>query len=200
MKFTHTLTTALAATLLLTNPSIAEEPALTSIFNGKDFTGWKVPDNNIWYSVSDGELRLQSGPDKKGSAVWTEQAYEDFVFECEFKFGEGTIDSGVYLKESKDQIQIGISGSLKVDMTALAYIPGKGYPFRNDLAVQLLKEDGWNHLKIRVVGNVYETWLNGVYVMKYTSDSAKDKGPLGLQLHGNRDMSIAYRHLKAASL
>ncbi|MDF1786634.1 MAG: DUF1080 domain-containing protein [Verrucomicrobiales bacterium] len=175
-------------------------PKLKSIFNGKDLSGWKTPDNNIWYSASNGELKIKSGPERKGSAIWTEKDYTDFVMEFEFKFGEGTVDSGIYVKNDKDQIQIGISGSLKVDMTALAYIPGKGYPFRNDLAVTLLKPNDWNHMKIEVKGNTYRTWLNGTYVMTYTSESAVEKGPLGIQLHGNRDMAIDYRNLKAADL
>ena len=37
---------------------------------------------------------MQSGPQKKGSTLWTEEDYEDFVLEPEFKFGEGTVDSG----------------------------------------------------------------------------------------------------------
>ncbi len=188
----------LAATAAIT--AQAKEPELKSIFNGKDLSGWKAPENNIWYSAKDGVLHIKSGPKKKGSALWTEKEYTDFVLECEFKFGEGTVDSGFYIKNSKEQIQIGISGSLKVDMTALAYIPGKGYPFRNEKAVTYLKKDDWNHLKIRVVGKTYETWLNGKSVMKYTSESAIEKGPLGIQLHGNRDMAIDFRNLKIAEL
>lgn len=176
----------------------ADEPALESIFNGKDLEGWNLDEDNPWFSVEDGVLKVQSGPDKKGATLWTEKEYTDFVLELEFKFGEGTVDSGIFIKNNKEQIQIGISGSLERDMTALAYIPGKGYPFKNDEAVKLLKQDDWNHLKIRVRGKTYETWLNGEPVMTYTSDSAIEKGPLGIQLHGNRDMAIDFRQLKVA--
>ena len=27
-----------------------------SIFNGKDLTGWKVPKDNIWWTVADGAI------------------------------------------------------------------------------------------------------------------------------------------------
>ena len=36
--------------------------------------------------------------------------------------------------------------------------------------------------------------------MTYESDSAIKKGKIGIQLHGNRVMSIEYRNLKARSL
>ncbi len=189
-----------AVLILATKAVTAEEPAFKSIFNGKDLSGWKVPDNNIWYSAEEGVLKIKSGPKKKGSTLWTEKEYEDFVMEFEFKFGEGTVDSGIHIKNS-DQIQIGISGSLKIDMTALAYIPGKSYPVRKeDKVKKVLKQDDWNHMKIRVKGKTYETWLNGTKIMTYTSESAIDKGPLGIQLHGNRDMAIDYRNLKVAEL
>lgn len=203
MKFTRSSLPFLALLMAVLAAVAADEASqlkLSSIFNGKDLNGWKAPENNIYFTASDGVLHVKNGPKKKGATLWTEKEYTDFVLECEFKFGEGTVDSGFFIRNNKEQIQIGISGSLKVDMTALAYIPGKGYPFRNEKAVTYLKKDDWNHLKIRAVGDTYETWLNGKEVMKYQSESAVENGPLGIQLHGNREMAIAFRNLKAGDL
>ncbi len=186
----------IAATLFLATPLIAGEK-LEPIFNGKDLAGWKAPENNIWYLVKDGVLQLRSSPDQTGSVLWTEQEYGDFVMELEFKFVSGTIDSGVHVR-GDDQIQIGISGSLKRDMTASPYIPGKGYPVEAEGVKELLKMDDWNHLRIEVRGMEYAVSLNGKKVMTYTSDTGKPKGPIGLQLHGKRDMAIDYRNLKLA--
>ena len=36
--------------------------------------------------------------------------------------------------------------------------------------------------------------------MTYTSDTGKPKGPIGIQLHGDRDMSIDYREIKVGEL
>ena len=169
---------------------------------GSDLTGWKVPDGNDetgWYTVKDGILHLKSGPKKKGSVLWTEKEYKDFIVECEFRFGEGTIDSGIHVRNS-DQIQIGISGSLKRDMTASPYIPGKGYPVEAKNVKELLKAKDWNHLKIQVIGKKYTVWLQGEEVMTYSSDSAIEKGPIGIQLHGNRTMSIDFKNIKLKEL
>lgn len=175
----------------------ASSQELTPIFNGKDLAGWKVPENNIWWLVEDGILKVRSGPKKKGSILWTEKEYADFIFECEFRFGEGTIDSGIHLRNS-DQIQIGISGSLKRDMTASPYIPGKSYPVEAEGVAELLKADDWNLLKIVVKGKNYTSFLNGKQVMTYRSDSAIEKGPVGIQLHVNREMGIDFRNIKLA--
>ena len=175
---------------------------LNPILNDNDLQGWKVPGGNDkvgWYTVKDGVLSLKSGPKKKGSVLWTEKDYKNFFVECEFRFGEGTIDSGIHVR-NKDQIQIGISGSLKRDMTASPYIPGKGYPVEAKNIKKLLKAKDWNHLRIQAVGKKYTVWLQGEQVMTYESASAIEKGPIGIQLHGNRNMSIDFRGIKVAEL
>lgn len=185
-----------AATLVLT-PLLQADESGKSIFNGKDLSGWKAPEGNIWWLAEDGILKVRSGPDQKGSVLWTEEEFSDFDVTLDFKFGEGTIDSGVHLK-SEDQIQIGISGSLKRDMTASPYIPGKGYPVEAEGVKELLKMDDWNTLKIEVRGSTYTSYLNGEKVMTYTSESGKEKGPIGLQLHAKRNMSIDFRNIRVA--
>lgn len=191
------LTFAAASLTLFSNLSAEEK--MTPLFNGKDLSGWKAPENNTWWLVEDGILQVRSGPDKKGSVLWTEKDYENFIIELDFKFGEGVIDSGVHVR-CEDQIQIGISGSLKRDMTGSPYIPGKGYPVEAEGVKELLKMDDWNHMRIEVRGMEYICWLNGKKVMTYTSDTGKAKGPIGIQLHPDRDMSIDYRDIKIVEL
>ena len=190
----------IAFSILLILQSTADDGELKSIFNGKDLTGWDVPDNNIWFTVKDGVLKLENGPQKKGQTLWTADEYEDFEMEFDFKMGKGTVDSGVYVRNSREQIQIGISGSLKRDMTGSPYISGKGYPVEAKGVKELLKLDDWNTMKICAEGKKYTVWLGGQKIMTYESDSAIKKGKIGIQLHGNRVMSIEYRNLKARSL
>ena len=190
----------IAFSILLILQSTADDGELKSIFNGKDLTGWDVPDNNIWFTVKDGVLKLENGPQKKGQTLWTSDEYENFEMEFDFKMGKGTVDSGVYVRNSREQIQIGISGSLKRDMTGSPYISGKGYPVEAKGVKELLKLDDWNTMKICAEGKKYTLWLGGEKIMTYESDSAIKKGKIGIQLHGNRVMSIEYRNLKARSL
>ena len=173
-----------------------------SLFNGKDLAGWKIPNGNEnvgWYQAKEGILELRSGPKKKGSVLWTEKHFKDFEVDLEFRFVDGTIDSGIHLRNS-DQIQIGISGSLKRDMTCSPYIPGKGYPVEASNVAKLLKTKDWNKVKIRAIGPKYTAWLQGKEVMNYESGSAKKEGPIGIQLHGNRNMKIDFRNLTIKEL
>jgi len=178
------------------------QPQPKSIFNGKDLAGWEVPKGNEaagWYKAVDGVLKIQNGPKKKGSILWTKKKYRDFIMQFEFRFGEGVVDSGVHVR-NRDQIQIGISGSLKRDMTGSPYIPGKGYPVEAKNIKKLLKAKGWNKMIIQAVGKEYTVWLQGEKVMTYKSDSAIAEGPIGIQLHGNRVMAIDFRKLSVAVL
>ncbi len=172
----------------------------TPIFNGQDLTGWSVPKYPECWIAKDGILTVTNNPKRKGENLSTIKRYRDFVCRLEFKFGKGTVDSGIFMRNNRDQIQIGISGSLKRDMTASPYIPGKGYPIEAKGVEQLLKLDGWNALRIRAVGKTYTTWLNGAEVMNYTSASAIEEGPLGIQLHGGRKMTIQYRNMTVTEL
>ena len=178
------------------------QPQPKSIFNGKDFTGWEVPKGNEaagWYKAVDGVLKIENGPRKKGSILWTKKKYRDFIMTFEFRFGEGVVDSGVHVR-NRDQIQIGISGSLKRDMTCSPYIPGKGYPVEAKNIKKLLKAKDWNKMIIQAVGKEYTVWLQGEKVMTYKSDSAIAEGPIGIQLHGNRVMAIDFRKLVVSEL
>ena len=201
MKFILTSLTFLALIASSTQAAKENPQKLKSIL-GNDLSGWKVPAGNDkanWYTVKDGVLVIQSGPKKKGSVLWTEKKFKDFIVELDFRFGEGTVDSGVHVR-NRDQIQIGISGSLKRDMTCSPYIPGKGYPLEAKNIKKLLKAKDWNTMRIRAVGKKYTVWLQGEEVMNYESSSAIEEGPIGIQLHGNRNMGIDYRNIKVAEL
>lgn len=191
--------------LLLVVTSFGQETdeKMETIFDGTNLDHWQVPDENVYWIIEDDVLWAKSDADQKGSILWTKVAYNDFVVQLDFKFGEGTIDSGIFMRgedEKNPQIQIGESGSLKRDMTASPYVPKSGYPVEAEGIKALLKMDDWNTLKARAVGNTYTAWLNGKEVMNYTLENANLKGPIGIQLHPGRDMTIQFKNIFAAGL
>ncbi len=178
-------------------------PKMKTVFNGKNFKKWKEPKDNIYWRIRDDVLFVKNGPNKKGSILWTKKKYKDFVVQLDFKFGDGTIDSGIFMRgdgQDAPQIQIGESGSLKRDLTASPYVPKKGYPVEATGVKELLKMNDWNTIKARAIGNVYTVWLNGQEVMTYTLENAKLKGPVGLQLHPKREMSIQFKNILIGKL
>jgi hypothetical protein len=191
----------LASFLLLTVivSTQAQDPKLKKIFNGKNLKGWVEPANNVWWTVNDGVLFVKSTAEKKGSILWTESKYENFIIQADFLMGDGTVDSGIFLRSENDQIQIGISGSLKRDLTASPYIPKKGYPVEAKVK-DILKLKDWNTMKVKVVGKTYTVWLNGTEVMTYTSENMPASGPVGFQLHPGNEMSCSFKNIRLAAL
>ena len=80
-----------AAGLLLGVGLHAADPTppegFTSLFNGKDLTGWKVPkgDNGHW-KVKDGVIDYDARSEaKKDKALWTAKSYKDFVLRIDWR-------------------------------------------------------------------------------------------------------------------
>jgi len=192
--------TAAAADIDKQYREYAAGPKPQPLFNDRDFTGWRVPADNIWWSVHDGMISVKSGPGKKGSILWTEETYRDFVVEMDFRYGEGVVDSGIFIRTESQQVQLGISGSLNRDMTGSVYVPGKGYPKEAEGVKELLKPRDWNTMKVEAVGQIYTIWLNGQQVLVYEGDKGIPSGPIGLQLHPGKDMAIDFRNMRVTEL
>lgn len=171
----------------------AAEPQ--SLFDGKTLDGWKASAAPDYWTAKEGVLIGKSDAKKIGSILWTTQEYADFVLEGEFLYN-GKIDSGFFLRNESEQIQLGISGSLKRDMTCAPYIGKKrGYPVSAVGVDLLLKEGEWNKIKIEVKGKKYIVTLNGKQVLDYMTDAEPVKGPIGLQLHAGLEMEIQFRNM-----
>jgi hypothetical protein len=84
-------------------------------------------------------------------------------------------------------------------MTASPYIPKQGYPKEAMLVKDLLKQDDWNKMEVEAIENRYRVWLNDKQVMDYSLENANLVGPVGLQLHGKREMEIWYKAIEIAS-
>ncbi len=106
---------------VLTSMSIAqdesyfEEEGYTSLFNGEDLTGWKIPegDNGHW-NVIDGVIDYDARSEAEGEKhLWSEKEYEDFKLHVEWRFkGYGDqlynvpiiLPNGDYLKDENGNV------------------------------------------------------------------------------------------------
>lgn len=172
--------------------------SLPPIFNGRDFSGWKLPAEPYW-KVVDGVIVGQSDEEKKGSMLYTETSYGDVIVEGEVRF-TGEIDSGFMLRKPEVQVQIGVSRSLKRDMTCSFYVGKYPEEAQAPRAAELLKPGDWNRIRVEAKGDTFTVWLNGEKVSQYTDPKYKDPGPIGLQIHGGLVMKVEFRDLRALAL
>ena len=208
---------AFALTLLLSllvmcgrAPAADEKPAdvnLQPIFNRKDLTGWTLekpgakpadPATKNYWRAADGVLVGESDDAKKGSMLYTEKLYKDVAVEADVRWS-GDIDSGIMVRKPEVQVQIGVSRSLKVDMTASIYAKG-GYAGKAQGVKEGLKEGQWNRLRVEARGPVFKVWLNGRHVLTWESPDYPDAAPIGLQIHGGVKMPVEFKDIKAGEL
>lgn len=178
--------------------------AQKSLFNGKNLKGWecKPAERLEDWKVVEKEI-VGANPHKKGSILWTTKEFTNFDLTLEYITETDAYDTGVFLKGESHQVQIGISGSLKKDMTGCIYAPKDdrgSYPAQTDKIDKFHKVGEWNTMRIVVAGKRIQTYLNGEPFVDYEGVVIPDKGPIGLQLHPNVDMKCKFRNIKIKEL
>ncbi len=146
-SFCHTVLT-LYFTIAATRTGLAEEPKLQPLFSGKDLSNFKTDGAAEFWRIENGVLIGENNAEKKGHYLWTEKSFGDFVLEFDVGWKAGTdrgVDTGIEMRQSKIQLQLGVSGSLRVDMTGSFYTGGKPvYPEAGQAkeAKKLMKPEG----------------------------------------------------------
>ena len=176
----------------------------TSLFNGKDLTGWTINGTEKWY-VDKGELVCESGPDKQYGYLSTKKNYKNFILTLQFK-QEANGNSGVFFRSAIDGVKI--SGwqaevaPLNQHTGGIYESYGRGWLIQPDAEHEkYLKEGKWNKYKIKVVGDEVTTWLNG-HKMVYIKDEkiGKGEGFIALQIHDGGGIKVRWKKLMIEEL
>ena len=126
------------------------------LFNGKDLTGWKPSNENNKWTVKDGILTNEA----TGANLITEQNFEDFKLNLEFKYPEGS-NSGVYLR---GRYEVQIEDSPKDRHPGNLYF-GAIYGFLTPNALVTKGPNEWNNMEITLVGRLVTISINGQTVI-----------------------------------
>jgi len=202
MHRVHPVLLACISAIALAAVARAETPptaSLPSIFNGQDLTGWQTPNEPAYWSVVDGAIVGQSDDRKQGSMLFTEQPYGDVIVEAEVRF-TGEIDSGIMVRKPELQVQIGVSRSLKRDMTCSFYTGTYPEEARAPKAAELLKPGAWNRIRVEAKGDTFTVWLNGEQVSQFKDAKYAAPAPIGLQIHAGLVMKVEFRDIRAKAL
>ena len=183
-------------TLILTTFSLT---AQESLFNGKNLDGWNIHGTELWY-VENGILICESGPDKGYGYLSTEKFYDDFDLTVEFK-QEANGNSGVFIRSTFEgtkvsgwQVEVAPPGS---DTGGVYESYGRGWLIKPDKEKdKVLKMGKWNKMRIRVVGNQIQSWLNGTSMVSLEDEMiGKGKGSIALQIHDGGGIKVRWRNL-----
>jgi len=162
------------------------EAGFTSLFNGKDLTGWGYRTNNFdgksvsmdgRYSAKNGVLIVNYPPEyRKIQQIWTTKEFpKDFILKLEFRAG-AYADSGIFIR--KPQLQC------RDYLTAGPYKELKQY-----------KPQEWNEVIVTATNGVAYCTCNGEVLEAALKIPAS--GPIGLE--GDRGI-MEYRHIQLKEL
>ena len=182
-----------------------EQDGWVSLMPEKELEGWAA-DNNADYWKLEDNMIVGENKEKKESNLWTEKELGDYELILEYKnVSPGDhYDSGVYTRGKSHQVQIGISGSLRVDLTGCIYCPvdknGKYPQMPKDKVKEAHKLGEWNTLHIITKNKNIKTYLNGELINDYDGVKYPDKGKIGLQLHGGVHMKMQFKDIKVKAI
>ena len=203
----YCLVLAISLAIAAAVAGIAAEPELVPLFNGKDLSNFKSEGAAEFWRVENGVLIGENNAAKLGHYLWTEKSYGDFVLEFDVRWTTTTdrgVDTGIEMRQPKIQLQLGVSGSLRVDMSGSFYTGGKpAYPEAGQAreAKKLMRPEGqWNTFRIQAKGDTFTCWINGQKASEYTDPKFSGAAPLGLQIHGGVVMKCEYSNVKIAKL
>lgn len=176
----------------------------TSLFNGKDLTGWTAYGTEKWY-VEDGLLVCESGPDKAYGYLATNKHYKNFELNLEFK-QEADGNSGVFIRSTIEGVKVSgwqVEVAPKGMHTGGVYESyGRGWLIKPEAEKEeILKEGDWNAMKIVVNGGNITSYLNGVEMISITDDKiAAGEGSVALQIHDGGGIKVKWRNLQIKEL
>jgi len=196
-RSSKSLVTSAVLLLLVIFQTSSAQPATsgpTSLFNGKDLSGW-VPMNNATFNVTNGCIHIS----KTSGWLRSERVYTNFIFEAEWRGLETNYNSGFFLRAGLDgkpfptdvwQVNLKESalGSLmKGSKTIVAFPTERGPrtpPFE------------WVTFRMEVRGSTLTLDINGQRAWKFEQfDSAS--GYLGMQAEGK---AFEFRNLRLQEL
>lgn len=170
---------------------------MTSLFNGKDLSGWKVFRGNAkqekskWTVTPEGWLNVQDGP----GDLQTEKVFDDFLLQLECRSNGKHLNSGLFFRCLPDKYQQGYEAQIrnqlapsgvqkytveeydaktnklvgKKTVEAPTFDFGTGAIYRRVPARKLMAKDGeWFTLTVLARGRQVATWVNGVQVVDWT--------------------------------
>ncbi len=167
------------------------------LFNGKDLSNWFVRGKANW-SVKDGIMVGEGGM----GHIYSKATAKDFEVEGTFRISDNG-NSGLYFrcnppKDNPDGWPQGYEAQIDNHQDAYTgwlWLPGKPTAKAKEL---ITKDNEWFTMKVKMVGDKIQIWVNGELMTEYTDDRYKE-GHFAIQGH-NPGQTIEVKELKYRNL
>jgi hypothetical protein len=173
------------------------EPGFTSLFNGKDFTGWVYGRRANGAENRSGKgYQIENGvifsTKEDGGNLYTEKEYADFVLRFDFKLTENANNGiGIRAPLQGDAAYVGIEIQV-LDDGGSSYTKLQPYQYHGSIYGMVPSKRGfqkpvgeWNTEEITAKGRRITVKLNGTTIVDADLDEVKDEA----MLKTHRDLS-----------
>lgn len=172
-----------------------------NLIDGRKLKGWTNYGTEKWYVNENDILVCENGPDKQYGYFATNQYYKDFDLTLKFKQVTNG-NSGVFFRSFVEppvkihgwQCEVAPKGN---DTGGIYESYGRGWLYQiPDDKEDILKEGEWNDLRLKVVGDHVQTWLNGKPMTDIHDEKiGKAQGRIALQIHEGGDIKVLWKDI-----
>ena len=172
------------------------EPGFTSLFNGKDFTGWVYGRRGAGENKSGKGYQIENGviysTKENGGNLYTAKEYSDFVLRFDVRLTENANNGiGIRAPLEGDAAYVGIEIQV-LDDGGSQYTSLKPYQYHGSIYGMVGPKRGfqkpvgeWNSEEITAKGRQITVKLNGTTIVDASLDDVKDEE----MLKAHRDLS-----------
>lgn len=200
------------ALLLLAMTGVLDAAEWKDLLNGKNLDGWEVVGNGVWSVLKDGTLVGQADPEKpfqQQSWLYTKSEFKEYDLQVNYWMRLGS-NSGISIGDRSRaryavpgpesnpertpariayEINLDNGKPVDYDITGSLYLIAKAQP-------GLQNSTDWNTIEVQVRKNMIRVKVNDTTVVENPGVPDRPKaGPIGLQLHDNRDV-IMFRNIR----
>lgn len=192
-------TTAADTTVAATRPLVQEE--WQPLFNHENLEGWDILPGGQWH-VEDGTLVGTSpASEERHGILVSQKEYDDFKLRAVYKANQG--NSGLYFRVEKVGEPYNVAGfqaeiDPEKDAGGLYETSGRAWVVQPDPAdvQRWYKPDTWNEMVVVAVGKDVTVYVNGEKTAELKDDPGREKGYIGVQLHGGMDMDVRFKDIE----
>ncbi len=170
----------------------------TSLFNGKDLTGWEPVGGAVW-KVEEGNLVGTQGANYAPGDLFTTDTYSDFDLQVTYRV-VWPANTGVWFRFQNErkayQADI-LEYTNPIAYSGTLYCPGKLFLATN-ADKSLEHRDDWNTMRVLAKGDHLCIWLNGKQTAD-VHDAGMADGRIGFQVHPGKEfgsMKLTVREAK----
>ncbi|GIW87396.1 MAG: hypothetical protein KatS3mg108_1720 [Isosphaeraceae bacterium] len=198
--------TVVALLIVAVRPAEAQDEGFRPLFNGRDLTGWIVPEDETLFSVVDGEIvgKTRAGQLKKNEFLVTDRSYRDFVLRGKVKILSGNSGFQVRSTRSPNGAVAGPQVDVADGFFGVLYDEGgtRGIIERFDpaRAAEVARKGDWNEFEITVKGNHLKAVLNGTTIIDREDPLFPKEGVIALQVHVGPPMEVRFKDLMIKEL